>query len=145
MKQMAIAWLALLYALPVLSEEVEYYRPDSYQERNLPFSSAVRVGDLLFLAGDLGATNGKLVEGGIEAETRQTMENIKSTLAHYDLEMDNLVKCTVYLADIKEWGKFNAVYATFFDENLPARAALGVNGLALDARVEVECIAVFPG
>ncbi|MEE8118465.1 MAG: Rid family hydrolase [Gammaproteobacteria bacterium] len=143
-KGMAFVVLVLLGMSPLFAADVEYYRPDSYKERNLPFSRAVRVGDLLFLAGDLGAKDGKLVEGGIEAEARQTMENIKATLAHYKLGMDNLVKCTVYLADISEWGRFNEIYAPYFDKNMPARAALAVNGLALGARVEVECIAAFP-
>lgn len=109
----------------------------------LPFSEAVRHGETIYLSGQLGIQPGtlKLVTGGIEAESRQTMTNIRSTLEAHGLSMANVVKCTVMLADMKEWGRFNDVYATFFEGPKPARSALGANGLALGARVEVECIA----
>jgi reactive intermediate/imine deaminase len=109
----------------------------------LPLSEAVRLGDTVYLSGQLGLQPGtlKLVPGGIDAESRQVMENIRTTLRAHGLSMASLVKCTVMLADMKEWGRFNAIYQTFFDGPMPARSALGVNGLALDARVEVECIA----
>lgn len=110
---------------------------------DLPFSEAVRVGDLLFLSGEIGVRPGtlELVEGGIRAEARQTMENIKATLDKRGYAMDDLVKCTVMLADISEWEAFNEVYRTFFEEPYPARSAFAGTGLALGARVEVECIA----
>ena len=108
----------------------------------LPFSSAVRVGDMLYLSGDIGVKGGKLVPGGITPETKQTMENIKATLAHFGADMDAIVKCQVFLADMAEWSAFNEVYVTYFKpERRPARAAFGVNGLALGARAEVDCIA----
>lgn len=109
----------------------------------LPFSEAVRHGDTVYLSGQLGLQPGtmRLVPGGIDAESRQVMNNIRSTLEAHGLAMANLVKCTVMLADMKEWGRFNEIYTTFFDGPKPARSALGVNGLALGARVEVECIA----
>ncbi|MEO1203920.1 MAG: Rid family detoxifying hydrolase [Pseudomonadota bacterium] len=110
---------------------------------NLPFSDAVRVGELLFLSGQLGNLPGepRLAPGGVTAETRQAMENIRAVLAQYDLGMDSLVKCTVFLADMADWSDFNAVYVEYFTGPLPARSALGVNGLALGARVELECVA----
>ncbi len=109
---------------------------------NLPFSSAVRVGDTLYLSGDIGVSGGKLVSGGIIPEAKQTMENIKATLAHFGADMDAIVKCQVFLADMAEWSAFNAVYVTYFKpERRPARAAFGTNGLALGARAEVDCIA----
>jgi len=83
----------------------------------------------------------KLVAGGIENETRQTMENIKTSLEAHGYSLNDLVKCTVMLADISEWTKFNEVYRTYFTDHFPARSALGANGLALGARVEVECVA----
>ena len=109
----------------------------------LPFSEAVRHGDTVYLSGQLGLQPGtmRLVPGGIEAESRQVMTNIRTTLEAHGLSMANLVKCTVMLADMKEWGRFNEIYTTFFDGPKPARSALGANGLALGARVEVECIA----
>ncbi len=113
-----------------------------------PFSPATRVGNLLFLAGQIGTTSpdantaATLVPGGIEAETRQTMENIKATLEAVGSSMDKVVKCTVMMADMREWDRMNAVYRTYFRAGrYPARSALGANGLALGARVEIECIA----
>ena len=115
-------------------------------EQGLPFSPAVRAGDLLFLSGQVGNRPGtlELVEGGIQAETRQTLEKIRSTLEEAGGSMSDVVKCTVFLADIAEWEAMNEVYREFFGDQPPARSALGTSGLALDARVEIECIAVAP-
>ena len=112
---------------------------------NYPFSEAVRVGNLLFLSGQIGydMETASLVEGGIQAETRKTLDNIKATLAKYDATMDDVVKCTVMLADIAEWPAMNEVYATYFPNNKPARSAFAGSGLALGARVEIECTAVL--
>ncbi len=109
----------------------------------LPFSDAVRVGDLLFLSGKLGNQPGTrtLAPGGIKGETRQALTNIKDTLERWGSSMDRVVTCTVFLADMDEWAEMNEVYVTFFPERKPARSALGVSSLALDARVEIECIA----
>ena len=109
---------------------------------NAPFSTAVRVGDVLYLSGQIGTdSTGKLVAGGIEAETRQTLENIRDVLTRTGSSLDRVVKCTVMLADTREWPAMNTVYATFFPRNRPARSAFGATGLALGARVEIECIA----
>ena len=112
------------------------------------FSSAVRTGDLLFLSGQLGALPGvmppQLIEGGAQAETRQTMENIITVLEAAGLGLEDVVKCTVFLADIADYGAVNEVYATFFPSEPPARSAIAGSGLALGAQVEIECIAAFP-
>lgn len=108
-----------------------------------PFSPAVRVGSTLYLAGQLGTdSTGALVKGGIEAETRQTLRNIANVLDKTGSSMDRVVKCTAFLADMKEWPAMNTVYATFFPVHKPARSAFGATGLALNARVEIECIAI---
>lgn len=124
---------------------IEFKNPESFKKLGLPFSEAVRVGDLLFLSGQLGNQPGGLglVEGGIGPETAQTMENIKSVLERNGLGMDRIVKCTVFLADMSEWQQANEVYKTYFGDNPPSRSALGAAGLALDARVEIECIAAY--
>lgn len=109
-----------------------------------PFSVSVRTGKTVYLSGQIGfAEDGKgVVPGGIEAETRRAMELIGADLARQGLGYDNLVKCTVMLADMKDWPAFNAIYAGYFKPGrYPARSALGANGLALGAKVEVECIA----
>ena len=123
--------------------EVEYLQSPGTEDMDLPFSTAVRVGNTMYLSGSIGIVPGtrELAEGGIQGETRQTMDNIKDTLETFGSSMDDVVKCTVFLADMAEWGAMNEVYRTYFT-NPPARSALGASGLALDARVEVECIAV---
>ena len=121
---------------------IEFFPADTV--KNLPFSEAVRVGDMLYLAGQIGIdATGNVVAGGIAAETRQTMENIRATLERYGSSLDRVVKATVMLADMAEWAEMNKVYVTYFEKHLPARSAFGATGLALGARVEIECIAVL--
>ncbi len=110
---------------------------------NLPFSEAVAVGDLLFLSGQLGTLPGKttVVPGGIQAETRQAMKNIINILEKYGSRRENIAKCTIFLADIDEWGAMNVAYLEALGSHRPARSALAAKGLALGGRVEIECIA----
>jgi 2-iminobutanoate/2-iminopropanoate deaminase len=109
-----------------------------------PFSPAVRVGNWLFLAGQIGTdTSGRVVPGGIQAEARQTLNNIKDVLEKSGSSLDRVIKCTVFMADMKEWPAMNEIYATYFRNHFPARSAFGATGLALNARVEIECIAVM--
>src|SRR5919199_2904870 len=125
-------------ARPAAAPAVEYLTP--YGPPTRPFSPAVRVGSILYLSGQIGTgRDGRLVAGGIEAETRQTMENIRDVLQRSGSSLDRVVKCTVMLADMREWDAMNGVYTTYFPRHKPARSALGGNGLALGARVEIEC------
>lgn len=111
--------------------------------KGLPFSEAVRLGDLLYLSGQLGIDESrKIVPGGIGPETRQTMENIRATLERHGSSLDHVIKATVMMADMKEWPEMNKIYVTYFPKHLPARSAFGATGLALGARVEIECIAL---
>jgi len=125
------------------SPDVEFITAPGTDDMELPFSPAVRVGNMLYLSGNLGNIPGtfELAAGGIKAETRQTMENIQSVLALAGSSMDRIVKCSVFLADMSEWGAMNEVYRAYFTVP-PARSAFGANGLALGARVEIDCIAV---
>lgn len=112
--------------------------------RALPFSEAVQVGNMLYLSGQLGTdSSGRLVPGGISAETRQALTNIGAVLERRGSSMDQVVKCTAMLADIGEWAAMNEVYVTFFPSHRPARSAFGTNGLALGARLELECMAAL--
>jgi len=121
---------------------VEYFV--SEKMKGYPFSEVVRVGNMLYLSGQLGIDDSlRLVPGGIAAETRQTMENIKAALERHGSSLDHIVKVTVMLADMADWPELNKVYAAYFPNHFPARSALGANGLALGARVEIECIAVI--
>src|SRR4029079_10315194 len=121
---------------------VEHIGKPMLGDQRLPFSSAVRVGDLLFLSGQLGNTaDGKLPQG-IEAQARQTMDNIGAVLKGQGLGFGNLVKCTVMLDDMADWPAFNKVYVTYFpDGKYPARSGFGADGLALGALLEVEGLA----
>ncbi|MBO6575914.1 MAG: RidA family protein [Rhodothermales bacterium] len=115
--------------------DVEYYPFGG----SAPLSEAVRVGDMIYLSGKLGLSRDG--EQGIQAETRRTMEAIKSSLEEKGSSMAHVVKCTVFLADMAEWGAMNEIYREYFPENPPARSAVGVNGMAGNARVEIECMA----
>lgn len=113
----------------------------------LPFSESVQAGDMLYLSGQIGVVPGTtvLVPGGIEGETRQTMDNIRVVLARRGLDFDDVVKCTVMLADMRDWPAFNTVYVGYFTAGrLPARSAFGANGLAYGGRIELECWAYNP-
>ncbi len=125
--------------------DVEHLNTPEYREMGVPFSEAVRVDNMLYLSGQVGNLPGQfvLVEGGIDAETRQTMDNIAAALDRYGSSMDEVVKCTVFLTDMAEWGAMNEIYRTYFPENPPARSAVGGSGLALNARVEIECLAAL--
>ncbi len=142
------AGLALLLTslLPLPARAAEFLNPPGTRDLGLPFSDAVRVGNLLVLSGKLGTLPGttQIVPGGIKAEARQVMENIKTSLALYGAGMQDVVKCTVMIADIAEWPDFNEVYVTYFPGPKPARSAFAAAGLAFNGRVEVECWAELP-
>lgn len=123
---------------------MEVLRSNAVLTKSLPFPDGVRVGELVILSGQIGIKPGKLelVPGGIEAETRQTFENLKLTLAAHGMTLVDIVRVQVMLADMSEWPRFNQVYLEFFPDAAPARSAFGANGLALGARVEVEAFAV---
>ena len=115
---------------------MHFYNSPAAVASKPPFSQAVRVGDVLYLSGSLGNVPGtrELVPGGMEAEARQTMENVGAVLKANGLSFDEVFKCTVMLADMSKWGDFNKVYVTYFKpDRLPARSAFGANGLALGA------------
>ena len=112
--------------------------------RGLPFSSAVRVGNMLYLSGQIGNVpdTRQLADTGIAGQTRQALENIRAVLASAGSSLERAVKCTVFLTDIKDYAAMNTVYATYFPKDPPARSTVAGSGLALGARVEIECLAV---
>jgi len=124
--------------------EVEFLRSNAILPVGLPFSDGVRIGDVVMLSGQLGSRPGTLdlVPGGIEAEARQTLTNLRQTLAEHGLTLRDVVRVQVMLADMADWPRFNEIYSEFFSDPWPARCAFGVNGLALGARVEIEAFAV---
>lgn len=126
--------------------EPEFFASPDPVLKTLPFSEAVRAGDFLFVSGQIGNAPGTLtlVPGGVTAESKQALDNIKQVLDRHGASLDQVVKCTVFLADMQDWPAFNTVYRQYFSARFPARSALGANGLALGARVEVECMAFAP-
>ncbi len=142
---LAAAFLATTIALPVGAQEHDLTSSAEYLNARpgAPFSEAVRVGHMLYLSGKLGTVPGGrgLAEGGIVAETEQALENIADALRRFGSSMDEVVKCTVFLADIADFGDMSRTYMQAFSTNKPARSALAVDGLVLNARVEIECMA----
>ena len=132
--------VTILLALPGVAQVRFIPPPEPY-----PFSTAVAVDGILYISGEIGTgPDGKLVEG-FEAQARQTMDNIATTLKAQQLTMDDVFKCTVYLAHIDRWADFNKIYVPYFKAGrLPARSAVGANGLAEGALMEVECWARIP-
>jgi 2-iminobutanoate/2-iminopropanoate deaminase len=143
----ACTCIGLTFAQPAVagrSGSIQFINSGKVLPTNLPFSEAVRLENTIYLSGQIGVVPGsmKIIPGGIRAEAAQTMNNIKTILSTLQLSMRDIVKCTVMLADINEWETFNDVYKTYFTAPYPARSAFATSGLALGARVEVECIAV---
>ena len=112
-----------------------------------PYSAAVSTGHLVFTAGQLGINpkTGKLIEGGIQEQTRQALTNLKAILEAAGSSLDLVVKTTVFLKDIGEFSLMNEVYGTFFTADFPARSAFQVGALPLGASVEIEAVALVPG
>ena len=150
------SFLSVLFLAVALSQGVnaqqesnarpEYLTSPATTVLKRPFSEAVRVGNVLYLSGFTGRIPGTntVVPGGIQAETKQAMDNIKGALDRYGSDFEHVVKCTVMLLDIQEWPAMNEVYRSYFPEDrMPARSAFATNGLVFGARVEVECLATM--
>ncbi len=139
MKAVAAICLSMFAAASALAAAPDYIGRPNLGGKPLPFSDAVRVGDMLYLSGQIGQVDGK-VPDGIAAQTKLVMDGIGAVLKRSNLTHDDLVKCTVMLDDMADWPAFNIVYVKYFKPGrLPARSAFGADGLALGAKVEVEC------
>ena len=139
----------ILFALVALagcaSPGIQHYGPATLRGQPLPFSQAVRVGDVLYLSGQIGVREDGTLPEGMAAQARQTMDNIAGVLRLAGLSLRDVYKCTVMLDDMADWPAFNQIYVPYFEAGrLPARSALGADGLALGALVEVECLAHMP-
>ena len=112
-----------------------------------PYSAGVKIGDFIFTAGQLGIDpeTGSIVNGGIETETRQALNNLRAVLEAGGSSLSNVIKTTVFLHDMNDFQAMNAVYAEFFTEKFPARSAVQVARLPLDAHVEIEAVAAISG
>jgi len=141
-RRAAITVGLLLLAGPTL-QGAEFLETDNPALAVLPFSEAVKSGGMLYLSGQIGVLPGTdtLAPGGIRAEAKQVMENIKASLERHGSSLEKVVKCTVMIEDIADWPIFNEIYVTYFPGPKPARSAFGADGLALGASLEVECLA----
>lgn len=119
-------------------------RKQVFGASHVPLSPAVRAGDTVYISGQVPVgPNGQIVEGGIEAQTRQVLENVKAALALAGATMEDVVKTTVWLEDARDFGRMNAVYATYFPKEPPARTTVE-SRLMIDIKIEVEAIAYAP-
>ena len=127
-----------------MSQQIDTFRLDALPKM-LPFSSAVRIGDTVHVSGQIGHLPGelRLVPGGLEAEARQALGYLEQALIAAGASLDRVVKCTVYFADMADFMAFNKIYAKFFGSHQPARSGVAVAGLALGARIEIDCVAVI--
>lgn len=112
-----------------------------------PYSAGVKAGNFVYTAGQLGIdpATGEFVPGGVEAETRQALINLKAVLESAGTSLNHVVKTTVFLRDMNDFGMMNGIYAQFFTENFPARSAIQVARLPKDGAVEIEAVAILPG
>jgi 2-iminobutanoate/2-iminopropanoate deaminase len=126
--------------------EKKIVRPENGPKAIGPYSLGVQAGHLVFTAGQIGIVpaTGEIIEGGVEAETRQALENVKAILEAAGTSLANVVKTTVFLHDINDFNKMNAIYGPFFPENPPARSAIQVAALPRGAAVEIESVALVP-
>lgn len=142
MRTLFVTLIACILSTAALAETIERYTDPAMADANLPFSQAVRVGDMLYLSGQIGNVPGTLdlAPGGMEGQARQTMDNIEAVLKANGASFADVTKCLVMLADMSQWADFNKVYVTYFEPGkFPARSAFGANGLALGGALEVEC------
>ena len=132
--------LIIVFILGLSANQPDRLVMPSTEENDYPFSDAVRVDNLLVISGMVGSDE---TIGDLVAETHDIFKQMRAVLAEYDLSFSDVVKCTVFLDNVDEWGKFNSVYTQYFKKPYPARSALGADGLALGASLELECIAGF--
>ena len=125
------------------STDIIFYKSHEPKKQNAPYSDAVQAGNMFFLAGQIGMdqTTRTLVKGGVQDETRQAIKNIEEVLSQHDMTLENVVKCTVILADIGDFAAFNEIYTQFFTKK-PARTTFAASGLAANAHIEIDVIAV---
>ena len=129
-----------------MSLKKEVVLSDKAPEAIGPYSAGMKLGNMVYTAGQLPVdrATGKVVDGGISAEARQSLTNLKHVLESAGSGMAQVVKTTCFLADMGEFAEFNAVYAEFFTDNPPARSTVAVKTLPLNVRVEIEAIAYIP-
>jgi len=134
--------ISMLACTNTQKAEIEFLESKIERRKKAPYSDAVRVGDLLFLTGQVGFNSDslKLAPGGIKGETKQALENIKAVLEANGSDLEHVAKCTVILTDVEDFGAFNEVFREYFPTNKPARTTF-VADLVIDAKIEIDVIA----
>lgn len=109
-----------------------------------PYNQAIEVNDTIYVAGQIGMIpkNGVIAEGGIKAQTRQTLDNIRAILNEAGYTFEDIVKCTCFLTDFNEYKEFNQVYSEYFSDDAPARSTFGISALPIGVKIKIDCIAV---
>ena len=144
MSKKILILLTLFLINPSVAEEIEHYSSAEALKKDYPFSQAVRVENILYISGIVAqGTDGKIIKGGIIEESHFVLKSMGEILAHFDLGYEDVFKCLVMIVDIGEWPDFNSVYIQYFEKPYPARSAFGADGLALEASLELECLAYF--
>ena len=139
-------FLLLFIPFTAFCQNIEYYNSEEHKKSALPFSQAAVVNGIIYLSGQIGEADSTLVKGGIVPETKQALTNIKNILEEMGHSIDDVFKCTCILSNIEDFQEMSTTYTAFFNrENLPARSSFAGNGLALGAKIEIECFAIYKG
>jgi len=135
--------IALISCTTSQKTEIEFLESKIERRKKAPYSDAVRVGDVLFLTGQVGFNSDslKLADGGIKGETIQALENIKAVLEAHGSDLEHVAKCTVILTDVNDFAAFNEIFRQYFPKNKPARTTF-VADLVIDAKIEIDVTAV---
>ena len=139
---MTVLFLVGLATPALAADERSYVRPSLPDGDGPPFSGGVRVGDTLYLSGDIGLDENQKPPDTAKAEAKLLLDGIQATLKEAGYTMDDLVTVTVYCSDVKHYADFNEIYRTYFTKQFPARAFVGAGTLLFDARFEMQAIAV---
>jgi len=145
MKNLYLIFLLIFSIPPVFSQDITFVNSELHLKNDAPFSEATIVNGVIYLSGEIGTLpNNRVIDGGIVPETIQALSNIKNKLERIGSSIDNVFKCTCMLSDIKDWPEMSKAYKTFFKkEKLPSRSAFAGSGLALNAKIEIECMATL--
>ena len=146
MKALSLLVIILKFSYISFAQNKEIIKTDKAPVPIAPYSQGIKANGFLFVSGQIGLNpvNRKLVEGGIEAETTQIMENIKAVLSAGGATMEDIVSTTVYLKNINDFQKMNEIYGRYFTGNFPTRSTVGVSSLAGGANIEITVTALLP-
>ena len=145
MKNLYLIFLLIFSITAIFCQDIIFVNSELHLENDAPFSEATIVNGIIYLSGEIGTLpNNKVIDGGIVPETIQALSNISNKLERMGSSIDNVFKCTCMLADIMDWPEMSKAYKTFFKkEKLPSRSAFAGSGLALNAKIEIECMATL--